>query len=172
MYKIAGVLFVLAGCIGWGNEKVGQEKDRIRNLRILFHILGQMRSEISYGKHTLPEICLILAEKNDECYKMCFRRIYEHTQTENTVAFPEAWAMEMKSCLEKLPLLEDERQSVVELPKTLNFQEESEQAGRIRQAEDFLESRYRQAEEAFANRSKMIRSISILTGLLLAILLL
>ena len=80
--------------------------------------------------------------------------------------------MEMKSCLEKLPLLEDERQSVVELPKTLNFQEESEQAGRIRQAEDFLESRYRQAEEAFANRSKMIRSISILTGLLLAILLL
>lgn len=163
---------ILAGCIGWGSGKVGQEKERIRHLRTLFHILGQMRGEISYGKHTLPEICLILSKENDECYRICFRKIYEHTQIDGTAGFPEAWEAEMKTCLEKLPLRDDERQIMVELPKTLNFQEESGQAGRVGQAEAFWEGRYRQAEEAFANRSKMIHSVSILTGLLLAILLL
>ncbi len=54
----------------------------------------------------------------------------------------------------------------------MNFREEDGQSGRIGQAEAFLEGRYRQAEETYENRSKMIRSISILTGLLLIILLL
>ncbi len=172
MYKIAGVLCILAGCAGWGSAKIRQERERIRHLRVLCHILGQMRSEISYGKHTLPEICLILSELNDECYRMCFRRIYERTQMESAAAFPEVWEEEMKSCLEKLPLREDERQTAEELPKILSLREESGQAGRIGQAEAFLEGRYGQAEEACENRSKMIRSVSILTGLLLAILLL
>ncbi len=78
----------------------------------------------------------------------------------------------MRACLTDLPLREDERETVAKLPRTLNFQEESGQSGRIGQAETFLEGRYRQAEETYENRSKMIRSVSILTGLLLAILLL
>ena len=172
MYKIAGVLCILAGCAGWGSTKIRQERERIRHLRMLFHIMGQMRSEISYGKHTLPEIALSLAEMNDKCYRMCFRRIYERTQMESTKAFPEVWEAEMKSCLKQLPLREDEKRTVEELPKTLNFREENGQAERIGQAESFLEGRYRKAEEVCENRSKMIRSVSILTGLLLAILLL
>ncbi len=172
MYKLIGILCILAGCVGWGSARVGQEKDRVRNLRALFHILGQMRSEISYGKHTLPEICLLLAELNDKCYKACFVRVYERTREENGGDFPEVWEEEMRACLAGLPLREDERETVAGLPKTLSFQEEGGQSGRIGQAEEFLEGRYRQAEETYENRAKMIRSISILTGLLLAILLL
>lgn len=172
MYKLAGVLCIMAGCMGWGSGKIRQEKERIRQLRTWFHMLGQMRSEISYGKHTMPEICLVLAELNDECYKRCFGRIYERTQMESAAAFPEVWEAEIKSCLEKLPLHEDEKKIIIELPKTLHFREEGGQAGRIGQAEAFLEGRYRKAEEVCGNRSKMIRSVSILTGLLLAILML
>lgn len=172
MYKLIGILCILAGCIGWGSARAGQEKDRVRHLRTLFHILGQMRSEISYGKHTLPEICLLLAELNDDCYKTCFARIYERTGEESGGDFTEMWEAEMRTCLTGLPLREDERETMVLLPKTLNFQEEGGQSGRIGQAESFLEGRYRQAEETCDNRSKMIRSVSVLTGLLLAILLL
>ena len=172
MYKLIGILCILAGCAGWGSTRAGQEKDRVRHLRTLFHVLGQMRSEISYGKHTLPEICLLLSELNDECYHSCFGRIYERTREENGRDFSEVWENEMRACLTGLPLREDERETVVGLPRTLNFREEGGQSGRIGQAEAFLESRYRQAEENYENRSKMIRSVSILTGLLLAILLL
>lgn len=172
MYKWIGVLCILAGCAGWGSAKAGQEKERVRHLRTLFQILGQMRSEISYGKHTLPEICLLLAELNDGCYNACFSRIYELTGGENGGNFPEVWETQMQACLRELPLREDEREMMTGLPRTLSFREEEGQAWRISQAETFLEGRYRQAEETYENRSKMIRSVSILTGLLLSILLL
>ncbi len=172
MYKLIGILCILAGCAGWGSAKAGQEKERVRHLRTLFHIMGQMRSEISYGKHTLPEICLLLSELNDDCYHSCFVRIYERTREEKGGDFPEVWEAEVQACLKQLPLREDERETVAELPKTLSFQEEGGQSGRIGLAEAFLEGRYRQAEETCENRSKMIRSVSILTGLLLTILLL
>lgn len=172
MYKWIGVFCILAGCVGWGNTKAALEKERVGHLRTLFHILGQMRGEISYGKHTLPEICLLLSELNDDRYKICFSRIYERTRQENGGDFSRVWEEEMENCLEGLLLREDERETLIGLPKTLSFREEDGQSGRIGQAEAFLEGRYRQAEETCENRSKMIRSVSILTGLLLAIVLL
>lgn len=172
MYKWIGVICILAGCAGWGNAKAVLEKERVKHLRTLFHVLGQMGGEISYGKHTLTEICLLLSELNDDCYKMCFSRIYERTREENGEDFAKVWETELTSCLEKLPLREDERETVTGLPKMLSFREEGGQSERIGQAEAFLERRYRKAEETYENRSKMIRSVSILTGLLLAIVLL
>lgn len=172
MYKWIGFFCILAGCAGWGNTRAALEKERVGHLRILFHILGQMRGEISYGKHTLPEVCLLLSELNDGCYKKCFSRIYEQTREENGGDFAKVWETELTSCLEGLPLREDERETVIGLPKTLSFREEGGQSDRIGQAEAFLEGRYRQAERTYENRSKMIRSVSILTGLLLAIVLL
>lgn len=172
MYKAVGFLCIVAGCAGWGNRLAGQEKERVRHLRVLSHMLGQMRSEISYGKHTMPEICLLLAEIDDECYSNCFGRIYERTAGENGTEFPKVWAEELGKCLEPFPLREDERRTVTELAKCLRFREERGQAGRVGQAEIFLEDRYRQAEDTCENRTKMIHSVSILTGLLLAILLL
>lgn len=163
---------ILAGCAGWGHSLAGQEKERVRHLRMLVQMLGQMRSEISYGKHTMPEICLLLAELEYECYSKCFRRVYERMEVESGTAFPKIWEEELKNCLEPLPLREDEKRTVTELVKNLGFREESGQAGRVGQTEAFLEGRYRQAEETCENRSKMIHSVSILTGLLLAILLL
>lgn len=119
--------------------------------------------------YSLPEICLLLAELNCGCYNSCFLRIYERTGEESGKDFARVWEEEMGDCLARLPLREDEREAVAGLPKTMNFREEDGQSGRIGQAEAFLEGRYRQAEETYENRSKMIRKISILTGLLLII---
>lgn len=172
MYKAVGFLCIVAGCAGWGNSLVGKERERVRHLRTLSHVLTQIRSGIFYGKHTMPEICLLLSESDDECYSKCFRQIYERTAGENGKDFQTVWEEEMKAFLKPLPLREDERRTVTELAKSLDFQEAEGQAGRVGQAEVFLEGRYRQAEETCENRSKMIHSVSVLTGLLLAILLL
>ena len=56
MYKAVGFFCILAGCAGWGHSLAGQEKERVRHLMMLSQILSRMRSEISYGKHTMPEI--------------------------------------------------------------------------------------------------------------------
>lgn len=172
MYRLAGVFCIVVGCVGWGNGKIGQERDRIRHLRLLLQIFGQIQSEIAYGKRTLPEICLLLTAVKEETYSACFKRIYERISEGDGTGLPKVWEEEFQVCLCKLPLREDERETVLAFPNILCFQEEKGLAGRIGQAEAFLEERYRRAEETYENRSKMIRSVSILTGLLLAILLL
>ena len=90
----------------------------MRHLRALVRILGQMRSEISYGKHTMPEICLLLSELNDEYYSIYFGRIYERTAGESGTGFPKVWEEELEKCLGPLPLREDERKAMSELAKT------------------------------------------------------
>ena len=172
MYRLAGILFILAGCIGWGNGKIGQERDRIRHLRLLAQMFERMQSEIAYGKHTLPEICLLLTMVKEESYSACFRHIYERSTEGDGTGIPQIWKEEFQACLDKLPLQEEEKETVLNLPDHLCFQEGERQADRIGQAGEFLTERCRRAEGTYENRSKMIRSVSILTGLLLAILLL
>ena len=172
MYKAVGFICIVIGCAGWGHSLAAREKERVRHLRALSCILFRMQSDISYGKHTMPEICLLLAELNIKCYSDCFRRIYERTVGANGMDFPKVWEEELQKCMEPYPLREDEKRTVTELAKSLYFRDEGGQAGRIGQAGSFLEDRCRKAEETCENKSKMIHSVSILTGLLLAMLLL
>ena len=129
MYRLAGIFFILAGCIGWGNGKVGQERDRIRHLRSLVQIFDRMQSEIAYGKHTLPEICLLLTTVREEHYSACFRRMYERSTEGDGTGIPRIWKEEFRDCLDKLPLREEERETVLTLPDHLCFQE-GDKAGR------------------------------------------
>ena len=69
MFKLAGFLCIMIGCIGWGEAKIREEKSRVWHLRELMRIIRRIQDEIQYGKHTLPEICLILAEYSDIWYK-------------------------------------------------------------------------------------------------------
>lgn len=172
MYKIVGIICILAGCIGWGNGKVRQERDRIRRLRELIHIVRRIQDEISYGKHTLPEICLILADCSDTWYDPYFRKIHRQMTQGNGTGLKEVWGMHMEACLKDLPLQEEEREVIRTLPAYLGLQEETRQAMGLGQSVELLTRKCRQAEEAYGNRSKMIHSVSILAGLLLSILLL
>lgn len=168
MFKAVGIICILIGCAGWGDMRIRQERERIRQLSMMNCILERIRTQIAYGKHTLPEICLMLTEINDTRYKKCFRRIYE-AASESGSSLPALWKAEFQAFLEEQPLQEEEREVFVGLPDRFGFQEEIGQAESIGQAEAFFAQRVRQVEEGCAGRTKMIRSVSILAGLLLTI---
>lgn len=168
MFKAIGIICILIGCVGWGNMRIRQERERIRHLHTMRHILERIRTEIAYGKHTLPEICLMLTEINDMCYGKCFQRICEASAA-NGSGLPELWKAEFQAFLKDQPLQEEERELFARLPDRLGFQEETGQAESIGRLEAFLAQKVGQAEEGCENKTKMIRSVSILTGLLLTI---
>lgn len=168
MFKAIGIICILIGCVGWGNMRIRQERERIRHLQTMQRILERIKTEIAYGKHTLPEICLLLTEINDTSYQNCFRRIYQ-ASAEGASGLPTLWKAEFQAFMEGQPIREEEREIFAGLPDRLGFQEETGQAENIGQAEAFFSRRSRQAEESCENRTKMIRSVSILTGLLLTI---
>lgn len=172
MHKIVGIICILAGCAGLGRLKVRQEKERIRYLREWIRIIRRMQDEISYGKHTLPEICLILADIGDSWYAPYFKEIHRQMLLGDGTGLKEAWGEQLHDCLKNLPLQEEEKDIILRLPVCLGLQEETRQAMGFEQAVNLLSEKCRKAEEAHENRAKMIHSVSILAGLLLSILLL
>lgn len=172
MYKIVGIFCILAGCMGLGRLRVRQERERIRHLRELIRIIRRIQDEISYGKYTLPEICLILADYVDAWYAPYFKEIHRQMRQGDGTGLQESWEEQMGACLQNLPLQEEEKDIIRRLPDCLGLQDETRQALGFEQAARLLSDRCHKAEEDHENRSKMIHSVSILAGLLLSILLL
>lgn len=172
MFKLAGVLCILTGCIGWGGNRIMEEKDRVRHLREMIRIIKRIQDEISYGKHTLPEVCLLLSENCDIAYRPFLKRIYEQMNRGDNACFDRIWEQQMYDCLRDIPLSEDEKDILRKLPQNLGMQEEKLQAESIGQSMDLLMRTCRRTEDAYENKSRMIFSVSVLAGVFLIILLL
>lgn len=172
MLKTAGILCILAGSVGFGAARVGEEKRRIRYLREILGIVRRMQDEIAYGKHTLPEICLTLSECCGPLYGACFRSIYEQTAFGDGVPVDRIWREQVELCQKDAPLSEEEKDILADFPQYLDMREEKQQARSIGRCEDFAAENCRKAESAYANRTKMIFSVSLLAGVFLTILLL
>lgn len=170
MLKVLGSFSILIGCIGWGINQIGEEKGRISHLRELIRIIRRIQSEISYGKHTLPEICLILAGVCATPYRECFGRIYDRIGRQEESCLEQIWIQELTQCMQNVQLQEEEKEVLRNLPQNLGIQEEKYQAESIGQSMDLLVRKCREAEDAYDNKSRVIFSLSILSGVFLAIL--
>ena len=172
MLKIAGIICILVGCIGYGIDRVGTERSRIEHLREMILIIRRIRDEISYGKHTLPEICLILSEYCGVYYQPYFRRIYEQTSRGDGTSFESIWEHQIRLCLQDAPLSDEEKDVLENMTRNFGMQEEKLQAQSIGQSEELLVRRCTKAEDAYENKVRMIFSVSVLTGVFLTLLLL
>ena len=172
MFKIVGMLCILAGCIGWGVNRIGEEHRRIEHLREMLRIIRRIQDEIGYGKHTLPEICLILAECCGPLYRAHFRQIYEQMNQKSGTDLDQIWASQIEQCQKDAPLSDEEKDILRNLLQNLGMQEEKLQAKSVGRYEELLVRNCRKTEEAYENKAKMIFSVSVLTGVFLTIMLL
>lgn len=172
MFKLIGIACVVAGCVGWGISRIAEEQNRIRHLREMIRIIRRIQDEISYGKRTFPEICLILSEYSDPLYQPYFREIYDQMNQSGGADLERVWEEQMHRCQQEAALTKEEKDILSSLPLQLGLQEEKLQAQNIGQSMDFLGRKCRQAEDSYENRVRMLLSVSVLAGIFLTILLL
>ena len=103
MFKAVGVICILAGCVGYGANRVERERSRIAHLKELLSIVRRIQDEISYGKHTLPEICMILAECSKMPYRTAFRQICEQAGRGDGISVARIWAEQIGQCQREAP---------------------------------------------------------------------
>lgn len=172
MFKLTGVVCILVGCVGWGINRIAEEQSRVRHLREMIRIIKRIQDEISYGKHTLPQICLTLSEYCNAQYQPYFIKIYEQMNQGSGIPLEQIWGQQMAQCLDSAPLSEEEKDILRNLPQNLGIREEKLQAESIGQSMEYLVRKCRKAEDAYDNRARMILSVSVLMGVFLTILLL
>lgn len=172
MLKLAGIILLMMGCVGLGVSKVSEEKRRINELRAIRRVIFRIQSEMAYGKRTLPEICLILSKCTEDTYKQAFLEIYNKFKENDGSILEDIWKAKLEKCMKELPLKEDEKAVLIRLPEHLGILDETIQAKNIGQSLDMIEERIKNAEHEYEGKSRVIMSISVMTGLFLIILLL
>ncbi len=172
MLKLAGMILLMTGCVGFGINKVSEEKRRIRELREIKRMVLRVRSEIVYGKRTLPEICLLLGQYAKEPYSQAFSRIFQRMEKNDGSVLPDVWKEELGLCMKGLPLKEEEKEVILSLPDRSGIMDENGQADNTGQSLDMIDERIRRAESEFEGKSRVILSISVMSGFFIIILLL
>lgn len=172
MLKLAGIILLMIGCVGLGVNKVSEEKRRINELRAIRRVIFRIQSEMTYGKRTLPEICLILSKCTEETYKQAFLEIFNKFKENDGSILENIWKEKLENCMKELPLEEEEKAVLIRLPEHLGILDETIQAKNIGQSLDMIEERIKSAEREYEGKSRVIMSISVMAGLFLVILLL
>ncbi len=172
MLKITGVMCVLGGCFGLGCARIRTEQLRIRHLREVLRIVKRIQDEMSYGKRTIPEICEVLSTCVEEPYRKSFWQIREEMLGRQGRSIAEIWEEAMRECFCDVPLREDEKKILLDIPEYLGMQEECIQAESIVQFRELLERRLRQAEEGYDGKVRVIFSLSVLAGVFVVVILL
>lgn len=144
---------------------------RINCLRDLQQIQELFISDIRYGRATLPECCNRLAERLQEPYRACFCAVYERMRENAGEVFGQVFREEMKTCLDKLPLAETDKESFLSMFPECGFEEERMQIGTIEQNRELLQRTITELEQDNKEKCRMAVGLGALSGLLLVVVL-
>lgn len=169
--KIAGYLFIMAGCSGMGIWYSTKMQQKVWHLKEMIRILDMVMSEIDYGRSTLPECCERIWEKVPSPYGKIFREIYEDSRQESGVSFGEMSRAILQQGLREIPM-EEEKEIFIRCFSDVGYADEWMQLKSIERGRAELMDRLGTEEKDLKKRSKLAVSLGTMSGILLVLILL
>lgn len=148
-----------------------QFRGRLKTLRELKKVLELFGGEIRYGCSTLPECCLVLAKQTQEPYSECFGRIYSRMEDNEGEAFEKVYREEMKSCLDRLPVVREDKNLMLTVFTGENFADPEMQIRALERRLEELEVTIRSLETELNGKCRMAVGLGVMSGLLLVVVL-
>ncbi|MBO9129700.1 stage III sporulation protein SpoIIIAB [Bacillus sp. 165] len=171
MIKLFGAVFILAATSWIGFEFAKKVSDRPRQLRYLKAALQSLEAEIMYGHTPLSEAASRLAKQIPKPLSWMFQSFQTHLeQGEKTVRT--AWKASLDEVWKFTALKSTEYEILKQFGETLGQHDRDSQQKHIRLAINHLEREESEAKDIQLRYEKMMKSLGVLTGLLIIILLL
>lgn len=170
MYKVLGFILIMAGCTGLGMWYSVQFRLHIRNLKQMCHILMLMEGQVRFGRSTLPECCMQIAQRVEEPFKSSLEEIYENVNKNNGSSFGQVSRDCYERKLKKLVVSEKEKEGFIACFANAGFEEDDMQIQNIAQERQELETDLEELNKSLASRCKLAMSLGTMSGVLLMIL--
>lgn len=171
MLQIIGIIFLICGSAGIGFTFRKRMKDNLDTLYQMRQIFKMMQNEIMYSKASLPEACRRIGKNTESPYKEAFEGIYQEMLLNNGNPFSIIWKQNMNGCLKNLPISDEDKNVCLNFGDCAGFIDEKMQADAIEQYMHNLDISVKKLEEDMTNKGKVIMSLSIMGGLLVAVIL-
>lgn len=170
MIKLAGAVFILFATTAAGFLVAKRYADRPRHIRQLRAALSLLQTEITYGSRRLDRICAHIAQREAGTIGSLFRRAKEYMERLDGASTFVCWRRAVEETWPHTALKEAERQILIDFGKTLGISDREDQLQNLRRAQTALEQEEAQARDEQERYEKMYRSLGVLAGALIVIL--
>ncbi|MEI4829218.1 stage III sporulation protein SpoIIIAB [Bacillus sp. FJAT-53711] len=171
MIKFLGAALILAVSTFFGFSYAKKYSERPRQLRLLKAALQSLEAEIMYGHTPLSEAAARLEKQMPKPLNWLFHSFHERLERgEQTVR--EAWMDSLQENWKLTALKQTEYEILQQFGETLGQHDRESQQKHIRLCITHLEREEGEAKEMQIQYEKMMKSLGVLAGLLIVILLL
>lgn len=170
MQKGIGLFMILAGCSGLGLWYSGQFQKQFATLQAFCSMLELYLGQIRFGRYSLPECCLQLAERVQEPYGKIFGDIYEEACANSGESFGSICERYLTEGLKTAVCQKKDKEIFVSCFSKGGFEEDVQQLRYIEQAKAELEDRLARTAGENASKCRLALSLGTMGGLLLVLL--
>lgn len=165
----AALIILSSSGIGFSySARLGRRMEQLRQLQRMAILL---RGEISYGNAPLPEALASIGRKLDEPLSVFLRKVASRLREYPDKSFQQVFRDEVGDCLKQSALSVKDKDMLMQMGAFLGYLDREMQ---LRTVELYLQELCREIQvsgESVPGRQKLFRSLGILGGLFLVILL-
>lgn len=171
MLKIAGIVFVVLASWGYGSGLIRQVRLHRDNLFACRELLDLLLGEIKYGKTPLGEAFQMIAQRLKEPFNSTLQQIAKELSGKQYESLLEIWNRCFQEKQKELLFTEEEMRILYGIGKNLGYLDTDMQMRHLtlyqKQVDGFLE----QMEQTVKEKTKLYRSLSLMVGAMVILLL-
>ncbi|MBW8348082.1 stage III sporulation protein SpoAB [Bacillus sp. IITD106] len=171
MFKIIGAIFIVGATTWAGFEFSKQLSERPKNIRLFRQSLETLDAEIMYSHTPLGEAADKICKQIPEPIAAHYKQFSQSLKQENAVV-KSAWEEGLKRIRESTFLKQSEYEILLQFGENLGRHDRDTQQKQILLTLANLEREEENAREKQKKYEKMVKSLGVLTGMLIIILLL
>lgn len=170
MLKLFGAVLVLLAGTMLGFAKASVYARRPKQIRGLIHALQRLETEMNYGFTLLPEALLRIAGQLEPQLAVLFRTAAEPLLAGDGATAGESWRNAVNACWKQTALSSNEREILSQMSFTLGISDRDDQIKHLRLAVSLLQAEEQSAWDDQRRYEKMWRSLGVLAGAFVVIL--
>lgn len=171
MLKLIGCILLLLATTGIGFVFAGRLASRPKQIRRLIHALAILETEIEYGNRNLAVACQHIGERKLGNVSELFRQMSLHLTTMDGAATYDCLRLAVQDWWPATAMKLSEKEVFLQFCKTLGKSDRQDQLAHLALVKQNLKAEEHQAREEQAQYEKMVRTLGVLAGALLIILL-
>lgn len=146
-------------------------KGKLNDLYQIREMFKMLQNEIIYSRAALPEACRHIGERVNKPYAEAFKSIHEEMIANSGQSFCLVWKKHMGKCLQEITVSGEDKKILLEFGNCIGFMDGTMQAQAVEQYMHRLNLSIEKMEKEMADKCKVIMSLSVMGGLMLAIIL-
>ncbi len=170
MLKFVGGVLIIGAATLFGFLKAAHYIRRPKQIRSLISALGRMETEIMYALTPLPEAFASLSKQVAEPLSSLFRITSERLLKSDGKSTREIWQWSVNDVWTRTSMKQAEQEVVLQLGAVLGLTDRSDQIKHLRLAISQLQTEETESREEQRRYEKMWKSLGVLIGALIVIL--